>query len=69
MPIYGTADYRGGYYDSYQSGPNAVEEHAFLVGLAFAFGAPSLMENDRRGATLSTPMLSARAAAWTEAID
>lgn len=68
MPIYGTLDYRGGYYDSYQS-DDAVEEHAVLVGLAFAFGAPSLMENDRRGATLSTPMLPARAAAWTEAID
>ena len=68
MPIYGTLDYRGGFYDSYEN-EDEIEEHAVLVGLAFAFGAPSLMENDRRGATLTTPMLPARVAAWTEALD
>ena len=68
MPIYGTLDDRGGYYDSTTEGDTG-EEHAVLVGLSFLFGAPSLMENDRRGATLSTPMLPARAAAWTEALD
>lgn len=69
MPIYGTADYRGGIYTETEDNTEEVTEHAFLVGLAFAFGAPNLMENDRRGATLSTPMLPARAAAWTEAVD
>lgn len=69
MPIYGTLDYRGGIYTDAENNTEEVTEHAVLVGLAFAFGAPSLMENDRRGATLSTPMLPARAAAYTEAVD
>ena len=67
MPIYGTLDYRGGSYHADNEG--TVTEHVGLVGLSFAFGAPSLQENDRRGATLSTPMLPARAAAWTETLD
>ena len=69
MPIYGTADYRGGIYADVDFRFKEVTEHAFLAGLSFLFGAPSLLENDRRGATLSTPMLPARAAAWNEAVD
>ena len=69
MPIYATADYRGGRYYADDGGEEIVQEQAFLVGLSFLFGAPSLLENDRRGATLSSPMLPARAAAWTEALD
>ena len=69
MPIYGTLEYRGGNYEETEDFAESVEEHAFLIGLDFAFGANNLWENDRRGATLDTPMLPARAAAWTEAVD
>lgn len=69
MPIYATADYRGGRYYADDGGEELVLEHAFLAGVSFMFGATSLLENDRRGATLSSPMLPARAAAWTEALD
>lgn len=68
MPIYGTLEYRGGAYGS-DDDTEAGEEHAVLAGLNFAIGASSLLDNDRRGATLDTPMLPARASAWTEAID
>ena len=40
-----------------------------IFGARFLFGAKTAKENDRRGATLSSPMLPARTAAWTEAID
>ncbi|MGE3366776.1 MAG: hypothetical protein AB7I34_25410 [Rhizobiaceae bacterium] len=68
-PVYGTLEYRGGYYEETEVDAEAVEEHAFLVGLSVAFGVTSLWENDRRGATLDTPMLPARAAAWTGSVD
>ena len=69
MPIYGTLEYRGGDYWTEDQEGDSVEEHAVLIGLDFVFGATTLWENDRRGATLDTPMLPARAAAWTEALD
>jgi hypothetical protein len=68
MPIYGTAEYRGSDLEN-SDDDEEVTEHAFLVGLGFAFGATSLWENDRRGVTLDTPMLPARAAAYHEAFD
>jgi hypothetical protein len=68
-PIYGTLEYRGGNYEDAEDGVDSVEEHAFLVGLDFTFGAESLWENDRRGATLDTPMLPVRAAAWSQSVD
>jgi hypothetical protein len=71
MPIYLTADYRGGRYyaDDTPEAPDAIGEHTFLAGMSFLFGATTLYDNDRRGATLSSPMLPARASAWTEALD
>lgn len=71
MPIYVTADYRGGrfYADDTPEAPDAIGEHTFLAGMSFLFGATTLYDNDRRGATLSSPMLPARASAWTEALD
>jgi hypothetical protein len=67
-PLYGTVGYRGGYYDSPSDGDH-VEEHTGFVGISFLFGASSLKENDRYGATLDLPQLPARAASWVEAID
>ena len=71
MPIYGTVEYRGGHYREHGGGDEAksVYENALLIGLDFAFGAPSLFDNDRRGATLDTPMLPVRAAAWAQSVD
>jgi hypothetical protein len=68
MPLYGTLTYRGGTYTETEDDIQGTE-HAVLVGVSMAFGASNLQENDRRGATLATPMLPVRAAAWTEAID
>ena len=58
-PIYLTAAYRGGFYDSTSESDHG-EEHAGIVGLTFLFGAPSLKANNRSYAGLSTPMLPAR---------
>ena len=71
MPIYGTLEYRGGFYGVHGGGAGAQSafENVLLIGLDFAFGAPSLFDNDRRGATLDMPMLPARAAAWTQTVD
>ncbi|MGE0006293.1 MAG: hypothetical protein AB7S92_11940 [Parvibaculaceae bacterium] len=69
VPLYGTLEYRGGHYEETEDDAEAVEEHAFLIGVDFAFGAQTLWENDRRGATLDTPMLPARAASWTGSVD
>jgi hypothetical protein len=69
MPIYGTLEYRGGNYWTADQDGDEAEEHVGLIGLSFAFGVDNLFENDRRGATLDTPMLPARAAAWTETLD
>jgi hypothetical protein len=68
MPFYGTLEYRGGKYDSTTEG-DIGRDHAFLAGLSFRFGANSLKENDRRGATLDLPMLPTRAASWAESLD
>ena len=69
MPIYGTLEYRGANFEETEDNAESAEEHAVLIGLDFTFGTTSLWENDRRGATLDTPMLPARAAAWTETVD
>jgi hypothetical protein len=68
MPLYSTLEYRGGKYDSTTEG-DIGRDHAFLAGLSFRFGANSLKENDRRGATLDLPMLPTRAASWAESLD
>lgn len=67
LPIYGIIAYQGGEYDATSEGDKA-EDHRVMFGLRFVFGAESLRENDRRGATRST-MLPSRAAAWTEPLD
>ncbi|MFN3714357.1 MAG: hypothetical protein ACK4SX_11930 [Alcanivoracaceae bacterium] len=41
-------------------------ESSVLVGVEVLFGATSLKDNDRRGATLDTPILATQAAAWNE---
>ena len=71
VPIYGTLEYRGGFYREHGGGDEAESplENVLLIGLDFAFGAPSLFDNDRRGTMLDTPMLPARAAAWTQTVD
>lgn len=71
MPIYGTLAYQGGSYYA-TNDLDTGTEHSFRVGLRVMFGkagAPTLLANDRYGATLDTPMLPARAAAWTETLD
>jgi hypothetical protein len=68
MPFYTTLAYRGGYYDATTEDDHG-KDHAFLVGFSIMVGPQTLKENDRAGATLSTPMLVGRAAAWTEPLD
>jgi hypothetical protein len=67
-PLYGTLDYRGGFYDSTTEGENA-HDHSILAGLKYQFGVSSLKHNDRHGATLDLPMLPVRAASWEENLD
>ncbi len=67
-PIYGTLAYQGGRYDA-TSDNNEGDDHRIIFGARFLFGAKTAKENDRRGATLSGPMLPARTASWTESLD
>lgn len=68
LPLYATLAYNGGRYTATED-PDTGREHVFRVGLSLAFGAGTLFENDRRGATLSLPMLPVRGAAWAEPLD
>jgi hypothetical protein len=68
MPLYGIVNYRGGRYSAPSDSDRAVE-HAVLAGVSFMMGATSLKENDRYGATLVSPMIVSRAAAWVEPLD
>jgi hypothetical protein len=45
------------------------KEKTFMVGVTWLFGAPSLYAQDRRGATLTSPMLPGRASGWAQALD
>lgn len=67
MPVYGTLEYRGTHYDG--NSENEATEHAGLVGVSIAFGAPTLYEQDRRGVTLDTSSLILRNAGWTSPLD
>lgn len=67
-PVYGTLGYRGAYYDATTEGDHATE-HVFKAGIKVLFGANSLKQNDRYGATLDLPMLPVRANSLTENID
>jgi hypothetical protein len=67
-PIYLTASYNAGFYDSTSESDHG-EVHAGIVGITFLFGAPSLKANNRSYAGLSTPMMPARTGAWVEGLD
>jgi hypothetical protein len=67
-PVYGTLGYRGAYYDGTTEGDHATE-HVFKAGIKILFGANTLKQNDRYGATLDLPMLPVRANGLTENID
>ena len=54
MPLAWFIGYRGSYAEN-QSDNTDYTDHTAMVGLRFLFGAPSLQDNDRRGATLDTP--------------
>ena len=54
MPLAWFLGYRGSYAEN-QSDNTEYDDHTFMVGLRFLFGAPSLQDNDRRGATLDSP--------------
>jgi len=66
-PIYGTLGYRGAYYDSL--GNDHATEQVFRAGVKVMFGANTLLQNDRNGATLDLPSLPFRAAGQTENLD
>jgi hypothetical protein len=68
LPLYGTAAYRGGYYDATTAGDDG-SEHMLMVGVNVLFGADSLKANDRLGATLNLPRLPTRSAPWGEGLD
>jgi hypothetical protein len=67
-PVYGTLGYRGAYYDATTEGDHATE-HVFKAGIKVMFGANTLQQNDRYGATLDLPMLPVRANSLTENLD
>ena len=54
MPLAWFVGYRGTYAEN-QSDDISYDDHTVMVGLRFLFGAPSLQDNDRRGATLDSP--------------
>jgi hypothetical protein len=67
-PVYGTLAYRGTYYDATTESDHATE-HVFKAGIKVLFGANTLLQNDRYGATLDLPMLPVRANSLTENLD
>ena len=67
LPFALTAEYRGTDYDGH--GQGSATEHVGLLGVSIAFGASSLIEQDRYGATLETPNLVVRAPVWTSILD
>jgi len=67
-PIYGVLAYRGAYYDATTENDHATE-HVFKAGIKVLFGANTLLQNDRYGATLDLPMLPIRANSLTENLD
>ena len=67
MPLYGFVKYKHGKYIA--NTEDVGKDKALMIGVSWLFGAPSLLAQDRRGATLSTPMLPGRAAGWSQALD
>ncbi len=68
VPLYATIGYAGALYYATED-PDLGREHVFRIGLSMAFGAGTLFDNDRRGATLNLPMLPVRGAAWAAPLD
>lgn len=67
-PVYLTAQWRKMQVNSTSEGENS-DDNAVMVGLEFLFGAESLKQNDRSGATLRTPVVAPMAASWMEKLD
>ena len=66
LPIALMAEYRGTHASDESSD---ATEHAGFVGVSIAFGASSLKEQDRYGATLESPGFLLRAAEWSSLLD
>lgn len=62
------ANYRGMRIDTTTEG-ETLNDHAFIVGVSYLFGARSLKHNDRYGATLDQPQIVGRAVNWIEPLD
>lgn len=67
QPLYGFVQIRNSTYTA--NSEDKGSEQLFMIGASFEFGSPSLHASDRRGATLTTPMVYGRAAGWAEALD
>ena len=67
MPLCGFAQYKRSEYIA--NTEDSGSENTIMVGASWEFGASSLYANDRRGATLTTPMLPGRAVSWAQALD
>lgn len=66
--FYGFAKYDGLYIDTTTEQKTLVE-HALKVGISRHFGASSLFEQDRSGATLDQPEIITRTTGWMEPLD
>lgn len=68
QPLYGSFQYIRSDYYSETALDAAGRDHTIWIGLTWEFGTPSLYANDRRGATLTTPMMPGLAAGWAEVL-
>lgn len=66
--FYGFAKYDGLYIDTTTEQKTLVE-HALKVGVSTHFGAATLFQQDRSGATLDQPEIIARTTGWMEPLD
>lgn len=67
-PVYLTAQWRKMQVNPTSEGDNS-DDNAVMIGVEFVFGAESLKQNDRSGATLRTPVVAPMAASWLEKLD
>lgn len=68
QPLYGFVRYVRSDYFSETDSFAAGRDHTISIGLTWEFGIPSLYANDRRGATLTLPMMPGLAASWAEVL-
>jgi hypothetical protein len=66
-PVYLSAVWERGLYRA--NTEDKGDEDVWMLGVSYLFGASSLKDNDRRGATLSTSLLPSRALGWAEQLD